>query len=84
MKIIVGFSYQNKILSKLIRMTTKSNVSHTYIRGIYNVGEMLIHAHGLDVNFTTFSKFRDENIVVSEYNCRCFRKRTILVISTSR
>lgn len=68
--IIIGFSYNKKsILSKFIRVVTKSNVSHTYVRipvPEYNTN-MIFQASGLITNYCSAEVFSKKSVIVEEY-----------------
>lgn len=67
MKVKIGFSYQDKWLSKLIRWATNSPVSHSYIRDISDSEDLVIHAHGLNVSIVPYDIFSIDNKVVKEF-----------------
>jgi hypothetical protein len=70
--IIIGFSRSSSrfpIFSWLIMLAQRNNFSHTYIR--FNVDsvnkEVVFQAKGLTVNFMGFELFKQEEIVVKEF-----------------
>ena len=68
--IIVGFSRNNKILSKLIRIVTRSSVSHVYVRipsGIANPEYMVYQASGLAVNAEGYGHFQTHAEIRAEF-----------------
>ena len=67
-KIYIGFSYnKNSIISKIIKIIESSEFSHVYIRRPSKYGEYVYQASGLSVNFMNIDIFKNENIIVEEY-----------------
>jgi len=66
--ITVGFSQSYKIGSKLIRLCTKSKISHCYLRIDYPkyVTTVVYHASGISVNFENYTHFLTHSNVVDE------------------
>jgi len=61
---IVGFSYSNKILSRIIRKATRSECSHCYI--LDPASGLVFHAQGMTVHALSYDNFKKKNIVVWE------------------
>ena len=69
MKIVVGFSTTNSLISKIIRSFTKSEVSHSYIR-VYDEflkTPLILHADWGGVMFSHAEKFDIENRAAEEF-----------------
>lgn len=61
---IVGFSYNNGIVSKIIRKMTRSECSHCYI---YDKEHGLVfHAQGASVKALSYENFKHKNTIVWE------------------
>lgn len=61
---MVGFSYSNKILSRIIRKATRSECSHCYI---YDPDTGLVfHAQGMSVHAVSYENFKKKNVIVWE------------------
>lgn len=61
---MVGFSYSNKILSKMIRWFTRSECSHCYILDP-EMG-LVFHAQGMTVHALSYENFKKKNVIVWE------------------
>jgi hypothetical protein len=69
MKVSIGFSTTNTLISRIIRRLTKANISHSYIRlydGFLGVS-LVIHADFPGVVVIPASKFDKENIAIEEF-----------------
>jgi hypothetical protein len=69
MKINVGFSTTNTLISKIIRRFMKTNISHCYVRfsdPTFGV-DLVIHADWPGVIIIPASKFDKENIAIEEF-----------------
>lgn len=64
-KLIVGFSYNRGILSRLIRFFTKSSVSHVFIVTWIHGEPMAYHAAGLSVGYSNLKYFSEYNTLVT-------------------
>lgn len=69
MRIAVGFSWTNTLVSKGIRWFTKSQVSHVYIRVYDSTFKtyFILHSDMPGVVFTLAEQFDKENTVIEEY-----------------
>jgi hypothetical protein len=68
-KVIVGFSYGNMLVSRIIKWFTQSDVSHTYIKikaGLMG-SDIALHADPGGVMIHLEEVFNAENHVVEEY-----------------
>ena len=69
MKIRIGFSYTNTLISRIIRKLTKSEVSHTYIR-LYDTfleADLLFHADWNGIVFVQTAEFEKNNVLLEEF-----------------
>jgi len=67
--ITVGFSYHpGSPLSWLIRVITKSKVSHVFAVVVVAGDPLVYQASGLNVNYTALPVFLEKNKVVEQYN----------------
>lgn len=67
MKLIIGFSHGDKILSRIISGLTNSNVSHCYIRTQVQGVDVIFQASGLLVNIEYWERFKLQHEIVEEY-----------------
>ena len=69
MKVAVGFSKTNFLPSKSIRLFTKAQISHTYIRFYDRTLKtyLILHSDFGGVQFSLADRFDAENIAVYEY-----------------
>jgi hypothetical protein len=61
---MVGFSYSNKILSRIIRIATRAECSHCYI--LDPDAGLVFHAQGMTVNAVSYENFKKKNVIVWE------------------
>jgi len=61
---MVGFSYSNKILSRIIRKATRSECSHCYI--LDPDAGLVFHAQGMTVHALSYENFKKQNVIVWE------------------
>lgn len=67
-KIYIGFStHPGSLLSKTIQLVEGSKYSHVYIRRNSKYGEYVYQASGLQVNFMNADIFRQQAVIVEEY-----------------
>lgn len=64
--ILVGFSTQNSLPSRIIRKITKSSVSHAWLllRGSFMGLDMVLEASSSGFHLTPYETFRSRNIIV--------------------
>lgn len=67
MTFTVGFSTTDKLLSQLIRLATRSKVSHAYFRTTLLSRPVVVHADWQGVTVTDYARWLRANSVVAEY-----------------
>ena len=69
MRVAIGFSRTNSIMSRLIRLFTKGSISHVYVRYYDKTFKvpLILHSDWGGVQFDLAEKFDMENIAVEEH-----------------
>jgi len=68
-KVTIGFSTTNGLMSRTIRWFTKARISHVYLK-IYDQTfgtELVVHSDWDGVQFNLFEKFSIDNFTIEEY-----------------